>query len=72
MRRGRRAYRLSDADGVRPRGPRRIFDGLLIVAGGIADAHGDTASLALGGDIACMGTRFIATPESGVVEDIAR
>jgi nitronate monooxygenase len=47
---------------------RRIFDGLLIVAGGIADAHGMAASLALGGDIACMGTRFIATPESGVVE----
>ena len=47
---------------------RRIFDGLLIVAGGIADAHGIAASLALGGDIACMGTRFIATPESGVVE----
>ncbi|WP_411341959.1 nitronate monooxygenase [Sphingopyxis sp. J-6] len=47
---------------------RRIFGGLLIVAGGIADAHGIAASLALGGDIACMGTRFIATPESGVVE----
>lgn len=47
---------------------RRVFDGLLIVAGGIADAHGIAASLALGGDIACMGTRFIATPESGVVE----
>lgn len=47
---------------------RRRFDGLLIVAGGIADAHGMAASLALGGDIACMGTRFIATPESGVVE----
>lgn len=47
---------------------RRLFDGLLIVAGGIADAHGIAAALALGGDIACMGTRFIATPESGVVE----
>lgn len=47
---------------------RRIFDGLLIVAGGIADVHGIAAALALGGDIACMGTRFIATPESGVVE----
>ncbi|MGB3844483.1 MAG: nitronate monooxygenase [Sphingopyxis sp.] len=46
---------------------RRMFDGLLIVAGGIADAHGIAAALALGGDIACMGTRFIATPESGVV-----
>tara|TARA_R110000824_G_scaffold37553_4_gene115477 strand:+ start:4612 stop:5541 length:930 start_codon:yes stop_codon:yes gene_type:complete len=47
---------------------RRMFDGMLIVAGGIADAHGIAAALALGGDIACMGTRFIATPESGVVE----
>lgn len=47
---------------------RRMFGGLLIVAGGIADAHGIAAALALGGDIACMGTRFIATPESGVVE----
>ncbi|MCM3418109.1 NAD(P)H-dependent flavin oxidoreductase [Sphingopyxis alaskensis] len=47
---------------------RRRFDGLLIVAGGIADAHGIAAALALGGDIACMGTRFIATPESGVAE----
>jgi nitronate monooxygenase len=47
---------------------RRLFGGLLIVAGGIADAHGIAAALALGGDIACMGTRFIATPESGVVQ----
>ncbi len=47
---------------------RRIFPGLLIVAGGIADVHGMAGALALGGDIACMGTRFIATPESGVVD----
>ena len=47
---------------------RRIWDGLLIVAGGIADVRGMAGALALGGDIACMGTRFIATPESGVVE----
>ena len=47
---------------------RRFWDGLLIVAGGIADARGMAGALALGGDIACMGTRFIATPESGVVE----
>ncbi|MDP3674965.1 MAG: nitronate monooxygenase [Novosphingobium sp.] len=47
---------------------RAIWDGLLIVAGGIADARGMAGALALGGDIACMGTRFIATPESGVVE----
>lgn len=47
---------------------RRMFDGPLIVAGGIADGAGIAAVLALGGDIACMGTRFIATPESGVVD----
>lgn len=46
---------------------RRLYDGLIVVAGGIADAHGIAAALALGGDLACMGTRFIATPESGVV-----
>lgn len=45
---------------------RRIFDGPLIVAGGIADGYGIAGALALGADIACMGTRFIATPESGV------
>lgn len=48
---------------------RRIYGGLLIVAGGIADVHGMLAALALGGDLACMGTRFIATPESGVVQN---
>jgi nitronate monooxygenase len=47
---------------------RRIWSGLLIVAGGIADVNGIAGALALGGDIAAMGTRFIATPESGVVE----
>ena len=47
---------------------RRIYDGLLVVAGGIADAAGIAGALALGGDLACMGTRFIATPESGVVQ----
>ena len=45
---------------------RKLFDGPLIVAGGIADGHGIAGGLALGADIACMGTRFIATPESGV------
>lgn len=47
---------------------RKLFDGPLIVAGGIADGNGIAAALALGADIACMGTRFIATPESGVPE----
>ena len=43
-------------------------DAGLLFAGGIADVHGMAGALALGGDVACMGTRFIATPESGVVE----
>ena len=47
---------------------RRIWPGLLIVGGGIADARAIAAVLALGGDLACMGTRFIATPESGVAQ----
>jgi len=47
---------------------RRIWQGLLIVGGGIADASGMAAAVALGADLACMGTRFIATPESGVVQ----
>lgn len=47
---------------------RSMYDGLLVVAGGIASGSGIAAALALGADIACMGTRFIATPESGVPE----
>lgn len=47
---------------------RSMYDGLLIAAGGIADARGMAGALALGADIACMGTRFIATPESAVAE----
>lgn len=47
---------------------REMFDGLLIVAGGIADVSGIRGALALGADIACMGTRFIATPEAGAVD----
>lgn len=47
---------------------RAMFDGLLVVGGGIADGAGVAAALALGADLACMGTRFIATPESGAPE----
>jgi nitronate monooxygenase len=45
---------------------RSMFDGLMVVAGGLATGSGIAAALTLGGDIAAMGTRFIATPESGV------
>ena len=45
---------------------RGMFDGIIQLAGGAADGAGLAAALALGADMACMGTRFIATQESGV------
>lgn len=47
---------------------RRIFDGTIMLAGGIADGNGIAAALALGADLVVMGTRFIATRESGTFE----
>jgi nitronate monooxygenase len=44
---------------------RRMFGGVIVLAGGIADGRGVAAALALGADLVCMGTRFIATLESG-------
>ena len=46
------------------RAVRRIYDGPLVLAGGVADGAGLRAALALGCDLAYMGTRFIATAES--------
>ena len=46
------------------RAARRLFDGPVILAGGIADGHALWAACALGADLAYMGTRFIATPQS--------
>jgi len=43
---------------------RQRFEGLIVLAGGIADANGIRGALALGADLVCMGTRFIATHES--------
>ncbi|MGW5147426.1 NAD(P)H-dependent flavin oxidoreductase [Rhodococcus koreensis] len=43
---------------------RRFFDGPIMLAGGIGDSNAVAAALALGADIAVMGTRFIATQES--------
>jgi nitronate monooxygenase len=43
---------------------RRMFDGLIVLAGGIADPRGISGALALGADAICMGTRFVATRES--------
>ncbi len=44
---------------------RAMFDGYIILAGGIADGAGVAAALALGADLVAMGTRFIATKEAG-------
>ncbi|MEE1916340.1 nitronate monooxygenase [Pseudomonas asiatica] len=45
---------------------RRMFDGIIQLAGGVADGVGIAAAQTLGADMVCMGTRFIATVESGV------
>lgn len=46
------------------RAVRAIFDGPLVLAGGIIDGHALRAAEALGCDLAYMGTKFIATRES--------
>lgn len=51
---------------------RSFFDGVIQVAGGVCTGGGIRAALALGADMACMGTLFIATEESGVHDDHKR
>jgi nitronate monooxygenase len=46
------------------RAVRAFYDGPLVLAGGISDGHALRAAMALGCDLAYMGTRFIATTES--------
>ncbi|MCS3765942.1 MULTISPECIES: NAD(P)H-dependent flavin oxidoreductase [Bradyrhizobium] len=46
------------------RAVRAIFDGPIVLAGGIADGISLAAARVLGCELACMGTRFIATSES--------
>jgi nitronate monooxygenase len=46
------------------RAVRAFFDGPVVLAGGIGDGHALRAAEALGCDLAYMGTKFIATPES--------
>ncbi|MET4222189.1 nitronate monooxygenase [Bradyrhizobium sp. LB14.3] len=46
------------------RAVRAIFDGPIVLAGGITDGISLAAARMLGCDLACMGTRFIATWES--------
>lgn len=48
---------------------RDFFDGIIIAAGGICNGQGVRAAEVLGADLAYMGTRFIATPESLAVQD---
>ncbi|RST86213.1 nitronate monooxygenase [Aquibium carbonis] len=46
---------------------RRIFDGTLLVAGGLSTGRHVAAALMMGADMAYMGTRFMATAESMAV-----
>jgi nitronate monooxygenase len=46
------------------RAVRAIFDGIIVLAGGVSDGHALAAASVLGCDLAYMGTRFIATHES--------
>ena len=46
------------------RAVRSVFDGPVVLAGGVADGVALNAAIALGCDLAYMGTRFIATQES--------
>jgi nitronate monooxygenase len=46
------------------RAVRTVFDGPIVLAGGISDGHALIAAQALGCDLAYMGTKFIATHES--------
>lgn len=47
---------------------RRLFDGLLLVAGAVSRGEDILAVQAMGADLAYMGTRFIATPQANVAE----
>ena len=46
------------------RAVRAMFDGPIVLAGGVSDGHALWAAEALGADLAYMGTGFIATRES--------
>ena len=45
---------------------RKVYDGLLILAGAMSTGADIVAARAMGADMACMGTRFIATSETEV------
>jgi nitronate monooxygenase len=46
------------------RAVRSMFDGIVVLAGGVSDGQSLAAARVLGCDLAYMGTRFIATAES--------
>jgi nitronate monooxygenase len=48
---------------------RREFDGALILSGAMSSGQDIVAALAMGADLAYMGTRFIATTEANAVPD---
>jgi nitronate monooxygenase len=50
------------------RAVRKFWDGIVVMAGGMADGHAIAAAQALGCDLAYMGTKFIATRESLATE----
>ena len=51
------------------RAVRKRYDGLLVLAGGIADGTALAAAITAGADLAYMGTRFIATAESAAPDE---
>lgn len=48
---------------------RAFYDGLVVLAGAITDGRSVLAAQVMGADLAYMGTRFIATRESGAVPE---
>lgn len=51
---------------------RRIFDGVIVLAGSISDGRSILAARILGADLVYMGTRFMATRESMAPPDLKR
>jgi nitronate monooxygenase len=51
---------------------RAIFDGAILLAGGMSTGRDVAAARTMGADFAYMGTRFIATQEAAVADDYRR
>lgn len=54
------------------RAVRERFDGILVLAGGVADGQAILAAQVLGADLVYLGTKFIATRQSGASDDYRR